>query len=226
MLPYSLEVLFSVIAQMNAELWPALILAGAAGGALLVATWSPVAAGRPGEAAVARFGALVLAAGWIAAAMIFYGHYLEPLFFGAVWFQWGFMGQGALLILAAVALPQASRETAGLALWFGRLLMLYALLGMPAVDLMLGPGWPAFRVIGLASEPTVVLTCGWLLTRRFGWSTPVLAIIPAGAGVAAAYSALALDWPPDWIVLGAALAVLGVQPIAAGIRRTRRRPAG
>ncbi|MFV8835281.1 DUF6064 family protein [Aquisalimonas sp. APHAB1-3] len=204
MLPYSLDVLFSIVADLNASHWYAVLACLAVGGVVLAATVSPSA--RPLD----RFSGYVLGVAWIAVGGLFYGVHLAPFFFAAPWFQWVFIAQGALLAVFALGPAAELRRDVGVTAWVGRALMLYGLVGVPLVDLLLGSGWPAFRVVGLSPEPTVVVTCGWLLTRRPGTLVPVLAFVPLLAGGTAGFAAVALAWWPDWgVALAAAAAFAG-----------------
>ena len=202
MLPYSLDVYFSVIARMNAELWWAAMLA------VLVATLVVLSVADERSGWIPRLATLTLALGWLVTGTVFYGDRLEPLFFGAHWFQWAYTAQAALLALVAVAprpgLPRASPAAVGC----GVTLMLVALLVMPGTEAVLRDGWPEIRLVGLAPEPTLVFTCGWLLTRRPGWPMALLALIPLAGGAAAGHSAVALHWSLDWVVVAAAAALI------------------
>lgn len=200
MLPYSLEVLFSIVADLNTNYWYAVILCLIAGGAILTVTIVPEA--RRAD----RLSGYLLAVAWVAVGGVFYGIHLAPFYFAAPWFQWVFIAQGLLLVAFAFSRAAEVRRDVGVTTWLGRALMLYGLVGLPLLDLLLGSGWPAFRTVGLSPEPTVVFSCGWLLTRRPGTLVPVLAFIPLMAGAAAGFSAIALAWWPDWGVLLAAAA--------------------
>lgn len=200
MLPYSLEVLFSVVADLNTRYWYAVILCLAAAGVILTATIAP------SVRQVDRLSGYLLAVAWGVVGGLFYGVHLAPFFFAALWFQWVFIAQGVLLAMFAFSRAAELRHDVGVTTWLGRALMLYGLIGVPLLDLLSGSGWPAFRAVGLSPEPTVVFTCGWLLTRRPGTLVPVLAFIPLMAGAAAGFTAIALAWWPDWGVLVVAAA--------------------
>lgn len=198
MLPYSLDVLFSLVAGLNTDYWYAVVVSVALGGGILLATVVPAAR------RLDRVSGFLLALAWIVVGGLFYGVYLEPFFFAAPWFQWVFILQGVLLAAFACSRAAELRRDVGVTTWLGRALILYGLLGLPLLDVFLGSGWPAFRVAGLSPEPTVVMTCGWLLTRRPGALVPVFAFIPLMAGAAAGFAAVGLGWWPDWGVLFAA----------------------
>lgn len=223
MLPYSLEIYFSVIARMNGELGIFVVLGVLLALFLLAITWWPVLADHKDPRVVDTRAGLAIAAGWVASGAVFYGNYLEPMFFAAPWLMAGFMIQGLILATLALVHPVRARDDVGAAVWTGRALMLGALAAMPLADLLAGPGWPAVRFVGLAPEPTVLFTCGWLLTRHTDWRLVALAVVPAMAGALAAYSAIALAWPPDWVV---ALAALTTLLYASGAAFTRARAAG
>ena len=205
MLPYTLETYLGIVARMNQELWLLALLA------LLCATLVAILALRPAGGPVARLIPLLLAAGWAATAWLFFGERLLPFFFGAAWLQWLYLGQAALLVLVAL-IPGAGSRAPLLPAALGMLAMVVAVIGLPMVDLALGTGWPAARVVGLAPEPTVLLTCGWLLTRRVGWLHALLAVPLLAAAAMAGYGALALGWWPDWLIPLAAVLALALPP--------------
>lgn len=214
MLPYSLDVYFSVVARMNGELWWAAMLA------VLAATLVVLAVADERSGWIPRLVALMLALGWLVIGTVFYGDRMEPLFFGAQWFQWAYTAQAVLLALAAVAprpgLPRASPAAVG----GGVTLMLVALLVMPGAEAVLRDGWPEIRLVGLAPEPTLLFTCGWLLTRKPGWPVALLALIPLAGAAAAGYSAVALHWHLDWVVVAAAVALFLLPGILPPGRRS------
>lgn len=207
MLPYSLAAYFSTVARMNADLWWAAMILVTLAALLALAALSP--RGGPAQ----RISTLALAATWLTSGWVFYGTYLEALFFAAPWFLWAYTAQAALLALLALAPGPRLEPRSGPVLWLGLAVMALALAGVPALDTLLRDGWPAVRVVGLSPEPTLMLTCGWLLTRRLGIWTAALAVIPLAGGVAAAYSAMALAWQPDWLVAAAAALVLIAPPL-------------
>ena len=210
MLPYSPEAYFGAIARMNAELAIFVVIAMLLGLFLLALTWWPSLADHKSPQAIDRRACLALAAGWLAAGAVFYGNFLAPLFFAAPWLTGAFAAQAALLFMLAVVRPPPRRHRGGTAGLAGRLLMLYALALVPLLDIAFGPGWPGVRFIGLAPEPTVAFTAGWLLTRHPDWRTAALALLTVGAGALIAYSAMAWAWlvdaPLAVAILGAALA--------------------
>jgi len=220
MLPYSLDAYFSAVARMNADLALFSLIALLLGLFLLALTWWPALAEHKAPQAVDRRMCLALAAGWLASGAVFYGDYLEPLFFAAPWFLAGFIAQAVILLTFAVVAPPPMRASVTPTVWAGRLLMLHGLALLPIIDAVAGPGDGAVRLLGLAPEPTVVFTCGWLLTRQPEWRLAAAALLPAIAGGMAGYSAYALAWPPDWVVLLAAVAalVLAPNPRLAGSR--------
>jgi len=211
MLPYSLETYFAVVARLNSDQALFVVLGVLLALALTLLTLIPrLADHKNGDAVVRRIG-LALGAGWIGSGTVFYGVYLEPFFFAAPWLQWGFVAQGLLLVGMIASRPPPAAAPAGPLVYSGRALMIYALLALPLIDLLFGPGWPALRLVGLTPEPTLLFTCGWLLTRRPGADIALLAFGPALAGVFVGWSAVALDWGVDWIVTAAGLLCLGAQ---------------
>lgn len=220
MLPYSLETYFAAIARLNADQTLFVVLGVVLALALTLLTLIPQLADHKDAATVVRRIGLALGAGWIGSGTVFYGVYLEPFFFAAPWLQWGFVAQGLLLVAIIVTRPTPAPSPIGPLVHSGRALMIYALLALPLIDLLFGPGWPALRLVGLAPEPTLLFTSGWLLTRRPGIPIALLAIGPAVAGLFVGWSAVALDWGVDWIITAAGLLCLGAQ--ATPLLRVKR----
>lgn len=224
MLPYDLDTYFAIVADLNGEQTLYAVLAVLLGLAVSAVTLWPRLAEPKGEAAATQRIGLAIAAAWIGAGTVFYGIHLAPYFFAAPWLQWGFVAQG-LLVAAIVALRPPPAATPGMQVRAGRALVVYAVVALPLVDAVLGPGWPAVRIVGLAPEPTLLLTAGWLLTRRPGAMVALLAVGPLLGGLFTGWSAVALGWTPDWLVVAAAVVAFGAQPLAL-LRDRRPRQGG
>lgn len=213
MLPYSTDAWLQAVARMNAELAIFVAIAMLLGVFVLALTWWPALADHKGPKAIDRRVCLTLAAGWLAAGAVFYGQYLEPLFFAAPWFMAGYLAQAIILLALAIYYPLPAAPHVNTLVWLGRLAMLYALVVLPLLDLLLGPGWPAVRFLGLAPEPTVLFTSGWLLTRAPRLQVSLAAALPAVAALAVGYSAWALGWAIDLVVVVIALIALLQVPV-------------
>lgn len=220
MLPYSLEVLLSVVARINSEhaVWVA--VAWLLGLGVVAASSHPAVVGGIGARNVARATAAVLAGAWVLCGFLFFGTHLAPLFFGAGWLQWLYVAQGVVLLAVVLLRPLEGRRRLGFPGALGVLLMIHALIAIPLLDMLLGTGWPAVRVVGWAPEPTIVFTAGWLLTRVPGPFQAAVGVLPACAGAFTVYQAYALDWPPDAIV-----PLLALLPIVIGLGAGRSRRA-
>jgi hypothetical protein len=120
-----------------------------------------------------------------------------------------FVLQGLLLAWTGVARGRlAFRFAAGLFGWCGLALALAAI-AWPLADGLLGHGWQAVRVVGLAPGPTAAFTLGLLLLTAD--RTPLhLAAIPLLWTLVAGATAWALTIPQDLALLAAGLAGFGL----------------
>jgi len=209
-LPYSLEVLFALLAQYNRTFWPALPLAVLLALSVLALALRPA---RGGDRAVG--GVLALFWIWVGAAYqlgtMTAVDFAAPLY-GALW-----IAQGLLLTWTGVLRGRlAFRFAGGGAAWAGLGLALFALAGYPLIVVLMGYGWQAMPLVGLAPDPTAIFTMGLLLLTA-GRVPPVLIVLPLlWAGVAAMTGWL-LGF---WLLFAVPLAVLGA--IALLIHKNRR----
>lgn len=159
----------------NTEVWPGHVLAVAAGLALLLVTmqrkpWGPAAA------------SLVLAACWLWVAWAFHWQRYSSINTAAPWFAAGFAIEGLLLLIVAGGLWLARVRLHIAHGWdarLGLLLWLFALLVQPWLVLLQGRPLIEAQVFGIAPDPTVVATLGWLLMLRPAAATGARARTPA-----------------------------------------------
>jgi len=209
-LPYSLEVLFALLAQYNRTFWPAPPLAVLLALGVLALTLRPV---RGGERAVG--GVLALFWIWVGAAYqlgtMMAVDFAAPLY-GALW-----IAQGLLLAWTGVLRGRlAFRFEGGGAAWAGLGLALFALVGYPLIVGLMGHGWQAVPLVGLAPDPTAIFTMGLLLLTA-GRVPPVLIVLPLLWTGVAAMTGWLLGF---WLLFAVPLAVLGA--IALLIHKNRR----
>ena len=178
-LPFTAEVLDSLIGGYNLALWPLPLLAPV----LAVASTALVLA-RSAWAGRAAAGLLAAAWAWVGVAFQIRTagqvDFVAPLY-GAL-----FVAQAALLAwngsrragLSRVGNAVDSAAASGLGL------ALLAIVGYPVFALASGRSWSELPIVGLAPDPTVMLTFGLLLIRwPKSWSllvTPVLWSLVAG----------------------------------------------
>jgi hypothetical protein len=155
---------------LNAEVWPAQVVALALGLAIPALWWRKLHAGR--------IAAIILAAAWLFVAWAYLvGHY-DDINWTGKYFAAGFALQALLLIWTAARRRLALRGTsdgfgrAGMAL-FG-----LALVGYPLLAILFGRPWTQAEVFGSAPDPTVMATLGIVAAAvRPHWELLVLPLI-------------------------------------------------
>ena len=200
MLPFTREQFFDVFAAYNRAVWPAQVLAGVLGLALLALLL------RPSRAAD-RLIAAGLAVLWAWTGIVYHGlHFsrINPaaLFFGAL-----FVLQAAALCHAALrgGLHFGTSRTALAAL--GWALVGYAVLAYPLLGLWSGQRYPALPMFGITPCPLTIFTFGLLALARGRVAWWLLAI-PLGWSLIGGSAAWLLSVPEDWLLPLSGLAVL------------------
>jgi hypothetical protein len=212
MLPYSIEALFAAMAEINAAWFPAPLLAVLLALAAVALVLRPFA-GR--TRMTARIVGALLAAAWVFVGTVYQIrgmatlNFLAPIY-GGVWII-----EGALIATVfAVCGRSDFRFEGDLRGRVGLALALFGLAGYPLVVLALGDGWWALPVVGIAAEPTVIFTAGFLVAARDRPPLFLLAVPLAWSGVAAVQANL-LRFPLDYTV------PLSVLVVAALVLRAR-----
>lgn len=157
----------------NAALWPAqpiILLLGLAVILLILRGW--VRAGRLGLA--------LLAAGWVAVALLFFWQRYASINWAAPYLMPVFLAQAALLLLlaargAVIPAPVEWRFREGA----GALLFFYALALHPLLPLVFGRPLAQAEMIGLTPDPTAIATLGLLCLLPRGLTAAVSMAIPA-----------------------------------------------
>ena len=208
-LPYTAEVLDSLLARYNAAIVPLPAAAVLVSVAVLGHAARPV---REGD----RMASLFLAAAWAWVGIVFHLRYAATIDFMAPLYGGFFVAQAVLLLWTGVWRKQLIWRVHGHAA--GRIgcgLAVFAIAGYPLLGLLAGHDWTSLPWVGAAPDPTALLTLGLLLTARpVRWS---LLAVPALWSLVAGMTALSLD-TPERLVLPAA-AILAVV-VAERIRRT------
>ncbi len=157
MLPFTAEVLYSVLEQYNRAIWPAQIIATGLGLAAVVSALRPF----PGSGRL--IGALLAAAwAWIGAA--YHLMHAAAIDFAAPALGVFFVIQGALLAwTGALRGRLAWRFRADAFGWTGIGLVVLAMAAYPLIAWLAGHGWPRAPMFGVAPCPTAIFTIGMLL---------------------------------------------------------------
>lgn len=163
LLMFSKQTYFRLFELHNLALWPAHLLALAAGIVLMGCLL------RGGDRA-GRLAAMLLALAFVSVAWSYFGGRYATINTAAPYYAIGFAAQAVLLLWLA-SRRAASRLTppigtlAKLALG----LALLALLAFPTLAPLGGRPWTQAELFGLAPDPTVAFTFGALLLWRAAW---------------------------------------------------------
>jgi len=153
----------------NRELWPAQLVALAAGVVILALA---ARGGRHGRTVAALLGL-----GWAWVAWAFHHERYATINWAATWFAAAFAIEALLLTWWGVLRGQVQFERPAIAhRRIGLLLFGFAVLVQPLIGPLAGRSWVEAQVFGLAPDPTVVATLGLLLAMTDGPRWRLLAI--------------------------------------------------
>ncbi len=181
----------------NAAIWPAQLVALLLGAVLL-------ALARRSSAGSGRALAGILAAGWLWVAIAFHAARYATINTAAVYLAWMFGLEAALLVgLGVVGGRLAFGWPADAAGRIGLAMFVFALVVEPLAAPLLGRGWKAVEIFGLAPDPTAVGTLGLLLLVRgrgrwLAMIVPVLWCVITGATLST------MKAPDFWVAPAAA----------------------
>jgi uncharacterized protein DUF6064 len=155
LLMFSPETYYRLFHLHNEAIWPAQILALAAGLALVGlmlsgARWS------------GRAIAVLLAASWLLVAASYFPR-LGTIHLAASYFTWGFAAEAALLLLAGIIGGWLTFTRKDAIARTGIAIVVFALLVQPLIGPLLGRTWSGVELFGSAPDPTVLATLGVLL---------------------------------------------------------------
>jgi len=146
-----------MLASYNATFWPMQLVAYAlAIAALIFAVRSTNGSSRIVSGILTFF--------WLWVGIVFNWMYFSKLFPAAITFAVLFVIQGIIFAVAGVLKKDLSfRVKADVCGLVGGLLILYGMVGYPAIEYLLGRGYPQLLPFGLVPCPTNVFTLGMLL---------------------------------------------------------------
>lgn len=191
----------------NAEVWPAHIVALAAGGAVV---WLV----RRGGAGQGRAVAALLAAAWLWVAWAYHHQRYATINWAAAYSAAGFTAEAALLAWVGLVRNRLRFRSDGFGLW----LFLFALAVQPlSGPLLAGRPWTQIEIFGIAPDPTAVATLGVLLLAagRVRWELLAVPLLWCAIGGLTLWT---MDAPDAFVTPLAAAAV----PFA--VWRSRSRP--
>ncbi|MGX4643263.1 DUF6064 family protein [Massilia sp. SYSU DXS3249] len=208
LLMFSKTTYFRLFELHNLALWPAQLLALAAGIALLLCLL------RGGDRA-GRLAAALLALAWLSVAWGYFAEHYATINTAAPYYAIGFALQAVLLLWLASRRP-APRLTTPVGtlgkLSFG--IALLALLGFPLLAPLGERPWTQAELFGLAPDPTVGMTLGALLLWRASW---LLWIVPLLWCAITGATLMELRSSQAWV-----LPLTGVLALAVGITASVR----
>lgn len=203
MLPFTAEVLYSNLEQYNAAVWPAQVIALGLG---LLAVFLALKPTRGGG----RLIAAVLTVAWAWVGVAYHLSYFDEINFAAPAYGLVFVLQALLLAWSGLIRGRlAFAFQSGVSGWTGLAFVLYALGGVPLVEWLVGHGWPAMPLFGVAPGPTVMATMGLLLLTP-GRPLLHLLAIPVLWSLASGAMAWLLATPQGLVLPATALGALGL----------------
>jgi hypothetical protein len=143
---------------LNAELWPAQIIAIALGLAIPALWWRKLHAWR--EIHAGRIAAIILAAAWLCVAWAYLLDHFDDINWVGKYLAAGFALQALLLVWAAVRNRLVLRGPGDRFGRAGMALLGLALIGYPLIGILFGRPWMQAEVFGIAPDPTVMATLG------------------------------------------------------------------
>jgi hypothetical protein len=201
--------------MQNEEFWPLPVVTLALGG---IVTFL---AARGGSNAI-RAAAAILAVAWAFVAATFLWHRFASINWAINYIAPAFILE-ALLIVAIMFRSQISLAPRGLGAGFGYLLLAFATVGIPLLAQLHGRAQSTAEIFGIAPDPTVIATLGFLIVlrgRRLWLLYPIPVLWCLLSGITLHTMGEAQAWMPFTAVAVAALAVA-----ATAIRRPLPPPA-
>ena len=156
MLPFTHAQFVFVFALYNGVIWPLQWVAQAVGIGMVALLWTP-------STSRGRIGLLLLAAMWLWTGLAYHVVFFSLINPAATLFGMFFVFEGLLLAEAGLRGRLVFGEATGLGRALGWALLVYAVLGYPALGLLLGERTLELPAFGLTPCPVVLTTLGMLL---------------------------------------------------------------
>ena len=193
MLPFTHAQFVFVFALYNGVIWPLQWVAQAVGIGMVALLWTP-------STSRGRIGLLLLAAMWLWTGLAYHVVFFSLINPAATLFGMFFVFEGLLLAEAGLRGRLVFGEATGLGRALGWALLVYAVLGYPALGLLLGERTLELPAFGLTPCPVVLTTLGMLLLAS-GPARPGLFVIPVAWALIGGSAAVLLHVPQDWPLL-------------------------
>ena len=180
MLPiFTLSEFLEMISRYNLTFWPLQVVAYGLGIlVVLLAIWNGTHSGRIVSTILVFF--------WLWVGLVFNLLYFSPLFPMAITFVFLFVLQAVILIYAGVFKGKLSFKFKmnfyGI---MGAILVIYSIVGYPAIEYLLGRGYPNLLPFGLVPCPMTVFTLGIFLwsDRKPKWYVITIPIFYSLGGI-------------------------------------------
>jgi hypothetical protein len=199
LLPFSRETYLRLFELYHGDLWPAQILAGALGVAMIFSVLG-------GRLAQIRATLTILAVVWLWIAYGFQAERYMTINWAAEGFAWAFAGQAALLLLAAIW-PGHLRAGPSWVRGAGATTFALGLVVLPLAGLALDRDWREVEFFALTPDASALATLGVLVAVAGIWRW-LLALIPLAWSIVSGGTALAMDSPEAFVLWLAGSAAL------------------
>ena len=211
---FSPRTYYRLLELYNLAIWPAQLVGGAIGLAIVALL---IAERRHRE----RIVAALLAACWLWIAVAFHYQRYAQINWAATWFAVAFACEALLLVVVGL-LPERfvlQRSGSG-ALWIATSIVAISVLGYPMLAPLTGRPWTTAEIFGVAPDPTAIASVAVLaLVRgRIRWLLLVVPVLWCGIAAATLW---AMGAPEAWVVLAAGLVALS--PALRATRHDARR---
>jgi len=193
MLPFTHSQFVFVFAVYNGVIWPLQWVVQAVGFAMLALLWRP---SRNRD----RASILLLAAMWLWTGLAYHVVFFSLINPAATLFGMFFVFEALLLAEAGFRGRLVFGKASGLGRALGWALLVYAVVGYPALGLLFGERALELPAFGLTPCPVVLTTLGMLLLAT-GPARPWLFVIPVAWALVGGSAAVLLRVPQDWPLL-------------------------
>jgi uncharacterized protein DUF6064 len=215
---FSPRVYWRLFELHNAAVWPLHLLTLAAGVAIALLVLR-----RP--RGHDRWSALLLALIWIFVGWSFLWNRYATINWAIEYAAPLFALQAVLLLIVGTGFGGLAFGRRGIAGWTGLLLATVGLIAYPLLPPLFGRPWSGVEIFGIAPDPTVIATLGFLLAAR-GPLLPLLLPIPLLWLLLSGVTLRTMGDPQGWIPLLSVVMTLAALFLQAMVRRSASRRAG